>query len=368
MVLTYPPVLKLTTMTCPLVNTGFIFLILFTTSSAEMRWLALLRQSSVATRGAVDERVEICNIKELSKKQSKICQKNLEIMNSVRLGAELAIQECQWQFRSRRWNCSTGGKRVFGKILKTATREAAFVHSITAAAVAHVVTRACSSGQLQRCGCDRTVRVKPSQGFEWSGCSDNIAFGTAFSKSFVDARDLRRARKKSKPRALMNLHNNEAGRKVLEYNVKLECKCHGVSGSCELRTCWRAMPAFREVSIILKEKFDGATEVKPVVSGKYTKLEPVNIRFKHHTDTDLVYLRPSPNFCEHDEKTGSLGTHGRQCNKTSRAIDGCELLCCSRGYISQNRSERERCRCKFHWCCYVECQSCVRTVEINTCK
>lgn len=25
-------------------------------------------------------------------------------------------------------------------------------------------------------------------GFQWSGCSDNIAYGVAFSQSFVDAR------------------------------------------------------------------------------------------------------------------------------------------------------------------------------------
>jgi hypothetical protein len=46
--------------------------------------------------------------------------------------------------------------------------------------------------------------------------------------------------------------------------MKIDCKCHGVSGSCELRTCWRAMPTFRKVGDVIKEKFDGATEVKLV--------------------------------------------------------------------------------------------------------
>ena len=44
--------------------------------------------------------------------------------------------------------------------------------------------------------------------------------------------------------------------------MKVQCKCHGVSGSCEVKTCWRSIPAFREVGDILKDKYNGATEVR----------------------------------------------------------------------------------------------------------
>ncbi|XP_041378276.1 protein Wnt-4-like isoform X2 [Gigantopelta aegis] len=304
----------------------------------------------------------------LVKRQRRLCKKNVELMDSVKVGALRAIEECQNQFANRRWNCSTSDtKRLFGNvILKQGTREAAFVHAISSAGVAHAVTRACSSGQLQKCGCDRTVRGRSPEGFEWSGCSDNIAYGTAFSKAFVDAREKGKKRRNT-ARSLMNLHNNEAGRRAIEDHMKVDCKCHGVSGSCEMRTCWRAMPSFRTVGKNLKEKFDGATEVQRKTVGTRNDLVPLNAQFKPHTESDLVYMAASPDFCEPDKKTGSLGTHGRVCNKTSKAIDGCELMCCGRGYRTRPIVIVERCMCKFHWCCYVRCKKCERHLDEHTC-
>ena len=43
-------------------------------------------------------------------------------------------------------------------------------------------------------------------------------------------------------------HNNNSILQLLERTMKVECKCHGVSGSCELKTCWRSLASFRMVS------------------------------------------------------------------------------------------------------------------------
>jgi len=42
----------------------------------------------------------------LSASQNKLCALYGDHMAAVRRGALLALDECQWQFRNRRWNCS----------------------------------------------------------------------------------------------------------------------------------------------------------------------------------------------------------------------------------------------------------------------
>ena len=42
----------------------------------------------------------------LTRRQRRVCRRNAENMVGVRHGARLAVDECQWQFRARRWNCS----------------------------------------------------------------------------------------------------------------------------------------------------------------------------------------------------------------------------------------------------------------------
>lgn len=44
--------------------------------------------------------------------------------------------------------------------------------------------------------------------------------------------------------------------------MKMHCRCHGVSGSCELKTCWKFMPSFNEIGNLLKQKYGNAVLVK----------------------------------------------------------------------------------------------------------
>ncbi|XP_068257864.1 protein Wnt-4-like [Nyctibius grandis] len=114
--------------------------------------------------------------------------------------------------------------------------------------------------------------------------------------------------------------------------MKVECKCHGVSGSCEVHTCWKVMPPFRKVGNVLREKSEGATEVHPKWVSSHKLLVPKSSRFKPYTAHDLVYLLASPDLCDRDPRRGAFGTSGHQCNQPSPATDGRELLCCGRGF------------------------------------
>ncbi|XP_055938520.1 protein Wnt-5b-like [Argiope bruennichi] len=306
----------------------------------------------------------------LSRGQTKLCYLYQDHMGHVARGARLGIHECQWQFKNRRWNCSTvDDSSVFGPVLNIGSREAAFAHAIAAAGVVHTVSRGCRDGQLSNCGCSRAMRPKNlHRDWIWGGCGDNIEYGYRFTEGFVDVRE----REVNHPRGsreqgrkLMNLHNNEAGRRAVIRKVRVTCKCHGVSGSCSLVTCWQQLAPFREVGDYLKDKYDGATEVKINHRGK---LQIRNPRYNLPTAEDLVYIDESPDYCVPNEKTGSWGTEGRICNRTSESTDGCNLMCCGRGYNTHKTTIKERCKCKFHWCCYVECKTCHYILDIQSCK
>ena len=147
----------------------------------------------------------------------------------------------------------------------------------------------------------------------------------------------------------------------------MRCSCHGVSGTCTTRTCSRVIPFFREIGKKLKEKFDCASKVKMKTVGARSALLPENKKLKPLTNQDLAYLKDSPSYCNENKKEGSLGTASRYCNKDSRGIDGCSLLCCDRGFTSSVEVVKKRCHCKFKWCCKVTCKTCSVKQKVYRC-
>ncbi|XP_076822550.1 protein Wnt-3a-like isoform X2 [Clavelina lepadiformis] len=341
--------------------------------SGAPRWWSL---AMVPPDGVLNVKSITCNsIPGLVSKQHRYCSHNIELMPSIARGIKLGIDQCKYQLKNRRWNCSTlplrrsrpnRKKGVFGPVLETASPEAAFVHSIAAAGVAHAVARACAEGSLTSCGCDKRSRVEKGN-WRWRGCNEDVEFGIQVSREFADARD-----QGNDGRAIMNRHNNKAGRMVLRDKMQLKCKCHGLSGSCELRTCWWALPDFNEVGKKLKRMYLDASEMKvkhhQEARGIVASLVPKFQEFPPPQETDLVFFNKSLNFCNKNPRLGIEGTKGRLCNATSSGVDGCDLLCCGRGYNTAQKTRIESCRCVFEWCCHVECEQCVTPYEEHTCK
>ncbi|KXJ12198.1 protein Wnt-5b isoform X2 [Exaiptasia diaphana] len=332
----------------------------------------------------------ICGYQDLSPSQRKICEDHEDQVTSVGEGVKMAIAECQHQFQYRRWNCSVpkhDGRRLLIRITNQDTREAAFTYAITSAAVVWALARACAEGNFSKdeCSCSRERRPDSlKEDYMWGGCGDNIIVGTNFSKRFLDEEEndnLQKADRQGnqqviKDRALMNSHNNEVGRLIVAKLSVIECKCHGVSGSCNLKTCWRQLSEFREIGNKLHDKYDAAVSVysgredgllklfRKKVTRSYIKRD---IMAKPGPD-EMVYLKPSPNFCYRNDRLGIYGPKGRKCIKGSPGTDGCNILCCDRGYTSKWVTVEKRCKCKFKWCCKVTCKKCLSRVMEHTCN
>lgn len=91
----------------------------------------------------------------------------------------------------------------------------------------------------------------------------------------------------------------------------MKCKCHGVSGSCSIKTCWKGLQELRDIALDLKTKYLSATKVvhRPMGTRKY--LVPKDIDIRPVKETELIYLQSSPDFCMKNEKVGSHGTQDR---------------------------------------------------------
>lgn len=382
---------------------SFIFLSAIIFQNVQANWWSLGLKASLFSSNRISQvhnLQDFCkNFKGLTQGQTKLCELYTDHVTAISKGARIAIMECQWQFRFNQWNCSTiSNSTVYGSIIEDVpSRESAFVHAISSAGVLQSIARSCRNGDISACGCSKSKRPENlNKDWVWGGCGDNLEYGYKFSKHFVDMTEKsvsddkksllsNRFRfknrytksingnspntfeiKRAMATKMMNLHNNEAGRRAVYRLVKIECKCHGVSGSCSMKTCWLKLPSFREVGDYLKEKYDSAIEVR--YESRQNQLRPRYRRFSKPTKEDLVYIQDSPNYCNKNEEFGIIGTSGRQCNKHSNGLDGCRIMCCGRGYYIAKTIKEEKCKCKFQWCCSVKCETCVTEVETYICK
>ncbi|XP_063224819.1 protein Wnt-11b-2-like [Bacillus rossius redtenbacheri] len=372
-----------------------------------IRWLALRGASWQWNSSASASCRRARQTLGLARRQARLCRLTVEVMPHVARAAAQTVNSCEALFADRRWNCSSVERaphfqpdlthgcavccvlqtRVCSVLCAAGTREQALVYALSSAAVAHTLARACAAGSLFHCSCAPPPRDPPNGNFKWGGCGDNVRWAAHFGKQFTDSAEratsrASRASSASKARkpggggggarrgrlAAVNLHNNRAGRRAVESSLATQCKCHGVSGSCSIKTCWKALPRLLDIGRRLKTKFAVATEVVQRRVGSGRRLLPASPAMPLFSEDDLIYVAKSPDYCLEDPRVGSQGTRGRVCNASSPGYDSCGDMCCGRGHRSVSVERVERCQCKYYWCCYVKCKTCRRWVEVHECN
>ncbi|XP_052896084.1 protein Wnt-4 isoform X2 [Anopheles moucheti] len=294
-----------------------------------------------------------CKFLSGTRKQNHQCRRDIGLPEAIKEARRLAVTHCEEQFRYDRWNCSieTRGKR---NIFKKVYRETAFVHALTAAAITHAVARACAEGKMTKCQCASERKPEAtSLAWRWGGCSDNLKHGKRVARNFLELQP-----KNFDPVAEMLRHDSEVGISAITSAMTDRCKCHGVSGSCSMKTCWRRLGDFNTTAALLRTKYHLAIRKIPVNNKTSRRSAPRDFRPRETVYDQLYYFETSPTFCS--------VTRGRRCLHP----DNCATLCCGRGYTTKVIKTLEKCRCRFTngRCCQVVCDYCEKYEDRYYCK
>ncbi|OQR75462.1 WNT3 precursor-like [Tropilaelaps mercedesae] len=336
--------------------------------------------------------------------QRRFCQAHPSETWLMERGAEAALKECLKTFKDQRWDCSLVKKGPIGLLhnLVSGSREASFVNAIAAGAMTHALVRGCAEGTLRNCRCDRELHGRALPDFpkwKWGGCSADLRQPMRLNRKFMEAAKGNRVANAIEAKDYINSHNHMAGRLAVKYTRRTICRCHGTSGACNLKTCWKTLAPLYAVSDYLMKRYRQAHQIQqPEVQGGQVLLQSVNDRMgeigrfnsvernqaivapqrqhrkrqsrhggKQRTSPvkpkELIFTSDPIDYCRYDPHNGSRGTGGRKCTK-----ENAEYLCCGRGYTEEWRIERVHCNCRFEWCCQVHCETCPNRTIVRTCN
>lgn len=331
----------------------------------------------------------------LTEGQAEKCYADSAPIEAIASGSRSAIIECQAQFADKQWNCSTFFSHLlFGKfVAEDSTRETGVLQAYFAAGAVKGIASACHDQKIRDCVCsldgpvestdaegniiyrdcseDSTYSIDYVLNFIFPGLTVSIAterynvnfqivknkdgsISTSIERTAIAAMDQPTAEPEpSEPytRILNDVHNTVVGLKAINQTSQ-ECACHGLSGTCSIQTCYTKIKEVSEIGSDLSTKYSGA--VKVIKQENSTKLVSAYPNRDNPSESDLVYVNESPNFCNPDPSKGVLGTKDRLCTPNGEGSDSCQSLCCNHGFYTKTfRVPKES--CQFVWCCRIEC-------------
>ena len=98
---------------------------------------------------------------------------------------------------------------------------------------------------------------------------------------------------------------------MLLQTVETKCKCHGISGSCSVRTCWKGASELATIAATLKMRYMSASKVVRRRVGSRKQFVPKDMDLRPIRKEELIYMAGSPDYCSHSAEMGSDGTQGR---------------------------------------------------------
>ncbi|KXJ15591.1 Protein Wnt-8b [Exaiptasia diaphana] len=185
------------------------------------------------------------------------------------------------------------------------------------------------------------------------------------AKHFLEAIEIKDA---PTERIKLISHNNDVGRKAVRVNLRKQCRCHGITGTCSTKTCWRRLPSFNEIGKYLHEKYKKAKKVRYIKRLFKTK-GPKGLKSILRKEQTLIYTDSSPDYCQRNASVAADGVLGRECQGSDKNLERCRKICNSCGLKAVDYKEIQNfnCHCKFQWCCKVKCGLCKKSVCKTKC-
>ena len=148
------------------------------------------------------------------------------------------------------------------------------------------------------------------------------------------------------------------------------CKGSGARQCSRKKTCHMELPTMDEVAEVLKKQYDRSSYAMIIPSPSPQQVLVVERENLQKVNPNrMIYFVPSPNYCTAIPYYNICGIAGRECTLDNASSSGhCDNLCCNHGYETFTYEVDKPCKCKFVWCCRVECETCYTTEIRYRCR